>query len=234
MDGSFRVSAGVKFKRWLLRFIFRPIFRLLFRIRITGQENVPRGSAYIIAANHISLFEPPLLLAFWPELPEVVAGHDVWDRPGQNILVKGYGALPVHRGEYDRYVIESMLAVLQSGRPLLIFPEGGRSHELGMRRALPGVAYLVDKAQTPVLPVAITGTRDDLLKGLLRLKRNRLEIRIGEPFRLAPIEAKGEARREARQTNADEVMLRIAAMLPEEYHGVYAGQVPVQFRQIDD
>ena len=222
-------SAWLSFKRHLLRGIFRPIFRILFRIRISGLENVPKGTPYIIAANHVSLFEPPLLLAFWPELPEVVAGHDVWDRPGQNILVKGYGAIPVHRGEYDRYVIEQMLSVLESGRPMMIFPEGGRSHQLGMKQALPGVAYLVDKAKAPVVPVAILGTKDDLLKGIFREKRPHLEMRIGQPFRLPPITAKGEARREARQKNADEVMLRIAAMMPEKYHGVYAGQVSPDF-----
>jgi len=225
VKGQQQGSAWQNFKRHLLRGIFRPIFRILFRIRITGLENVPKGTAYIIAANHISLYEPPLLLTFWPELPEVVAGHDVWDRPGQNILVKGYGAIPVHRGEYDRQVIERMLMALESGRPMMIFPEGGRSHDLGMKQALPGVAYLVDKAEVPIVPVAILGTKDDLLKGIFREKRPHLEMRIGKPFRLPPITAKGEARREARQKNADEVMLRIAAMMPEQYHGVYTRQV---------
>lgn len=225
MSSPFSVPFWVVVKRRLLRFVFRPIMRLLFRIRIEGQENIPTGSAYILAANHISLFEPPLLLGFWPELPEVIAGHDVWERPGQNVLVKLYGALPVRRGEYDRKVIESMLAVLHSGRPMMIYPEGGRSHHIGMRRAMPGVAYLVEKAQSPVLPVAVIGTHDDLLKDALKGKRAEIIIRIGKPFRLPPITSRGEARREARQKNADEVMLRIAELMPEEYHGVYAGQV---------
>jgi len=219
-------SVWLNIKRRFLRGVFRPIFHLLFRIRVTGVENVPKGSAYIIAANHISLFEPPLLLAFWPVYPEVVAGHDVWERPGQNLLVKFYGAIPVRRGEYDRQVIDRMLAALQTGKPMMIFPEGGRSHHIGMRRALPGVAYLVEKANAPVVPVAILGTRDDLLKGVFKKKRVQLEMRIGQPFYLPPITSKGEARREARQLNADMVMLKIAEMMPQEYHGVYTGQVP--------
>ncbi len=225
MKDDYSISLWLRVKRSLLKWIFRLIFRLLFRIRLKGKENIPVGTPYILAANHISLFEPPLLLAFWPEFMEVIAGHDVWDRPGQNILVKGYGAIPVKRGEYDRQVIESMLAALHSGRPMMIFPEGGRSHHLGMRRAMPGVAYLVDRAQAPVLPVAVLGTRDDLLKDALRLKRPQLEILVGEPFWLPKITARGEARRVVRQENADEVMLRIASMLPEKYHGVYSGQV---------
>jgi 1-acyl-sn-glycerol-3-phosphate acyltransferase len=118
-----------------------------------------------------------------------------------------------------------MLSVLSSGKPMMIYPEGGRSHHIGMRRAMPGVAYLVEKAQSVVLPVAVIGTHDDLLKEPFKKKRPEIIIRIGKPFRLPPITARGEARREARQKNADEVMLRIAALMPEEYHGVYEGQV---------
>jgi 1-acyl-sn-glycerol-3-phosphate acyltransferase len=232
MSSQYQVSFWLRLKRSLLKAVFRMILRFLFRIRIVGEENIPKGSGYIIAANHISIFEPPLIVAFWPEQTEVVAGIEVWDRPGQNVLVQGYGAIPVRRGEFDRQVIESMLAALRSDRPMMIFPEGGRSHQLGMLRAMPGVAYMVDKAQSPVLPVAVLGTRDDLLKDFFRKKRDQIEIRIGKPFRLPPITAKGEAHRAARQANADEVMLRIAALLPEKYHGVYAGQVaPSEFKQ---
>jgi 1-acyl-sn-glycerol-3-phosphate acyltransferase len=212
--------------RVILRAIFRPIFRLFFRIKIEGKENIPMGQPYLLACNHVSLLEPPMLLSFWPEKPEALAGHDVWDRPGQGILVKGWGAIPVKRGEYDRIVIDKMVAVLRSGRPLMIYPEGGRSHEPKMRRAWPGVAYLVDKADVPVLPVAVIGTSDELLKDLFKFNRNLIRIKIGEPFRLPPITEKGEARRQARQRNADMVMHEIGKLLPASYHGVYEGEIP--------
>lgn len=225
MSEKYRPSTGLYWRRRILQIVFRPVFKILFRVRVSGEENIPFGESYLLAANHVSLFEPPFILAFWPELPEAVAGHDVWERPIQGLLVKWYGAIPVRRGEYDRHVIDRMLQVLESGRPLMIFPEGGRSHNPGMRRAQPGVAYLVNKARVPILPVAIAGTRDDSLKESLKGKRPLFEIRIGKPFTLPPIDDRGDARREARQRNADQVMLSIAEMLPEEYHGVYSGQV---------
>ena len=116
-----------------------------------------------------------------------------------------------------------MLHLLRSGRPLAIAPEGGRSHEVGLRRARPGVAYLMDRARVPVVPVGVVGSTDDMLERALRGERPLLEMRIGEPFLLPPIEGRGEARREARQSNADLVMGHIAALLPEKYHGVYSG-----------
>ena len=219
---EFRAPPALQLRRSVLRGIFRQIFRILCRIEINGLENVPEGQAYIIAHNHISLFEPPLVLAFWPEIPEGIAGADVFERPVQKIFVRAYGAIPVHRGEYDRLVIDRMLAVLRSGSPLMIAPEGGRSHETALRQAQAGVAYLVDRAQVPVLPVGTSGTTDDMLARALRAQRPKLVMNIGQPFLPPPIEGRGAARRTARQRNADMVMQRIAALIPPHYRGYYA------------
>jgi 1-acyl-sn-glycerol-3-phosphate acyltransferase len=209
----------------LIRFVFRPLFRFVFHIlsdvRIIGRENVPASGPYLITINHVSLFEPPFLLSFWPVAPEAAGAIEIWSRPGQNILVRGYHGIPVHRGEFDRHALESMLAVLQSGRPLLLAPEGGRTHELGMRRALPGVAYIVDKTGVPVVPVGITGTTDDFLDRAMHFKRPGIEMRIGKTLSLPLVGGKGAERREALQANADQIMQAIAALIPPEYRGVY-------------
>lgn len=220
-SSTYQVPLWLRLQRAILRGLFRPIFHLLCSIQIRGFENLPEDGGYIIAHNHISLFEPPLVLSFWPKAPEAIAGADVFHRPGQKILVRAYHAIPVHRGEYDRQVIETMMRVLAAGKPLVIAPEGGRTHKRALRRARAGVAYLVDRAKVPVVPVGISGTSDDMLKRALRAERPRLVMNIGEAFRLPPIEGRGEERRHARQRNADLVMQRIAVLLPEEYRGAY-------------
>lgn len=207
--------------RAILRVILRAIFHLISRVTITGLENVPKSGAYLIAINHISLYEAPFVVSFWPSAPEVAGAADVWQRPGQSLLARGYGGIKIHRGEYDRQMIEATLNVLHSGRPLLIAPEGGRSHTPGMRRARPGVAYLMDKARIPVIPVGVVGSTDDFLSRGLRGQRPHIEMRVGPPVELPPISGRGEARRLARQKNADQVMLAIAALLPPDYRGVY-------------
>ena len=225
MDNEYRVAFSTRIWRGILRFIFRGVFHILSRVEITGKENIPSSGAYLIAVNHVSLFEAPLICAFWPCPPEAMGAVDVWDRPGQSTLARLYGGIPVHRGDFDRRLIETVLSVLHSGYPLLIAPEGGRSHELGMRRAMPGVAYLIDKAQVPVVPVGVVGSTDDFLQQALRGKRPTIEMRIGKPLDLPPIEGKGAARRASRQRNADVLMTQIAALLPPEYRGVYADDV---------
>lgn len=218
----YRVPLFNRFARKVLRPIFRGLFHLLSSVHICGLEHVPKQGAYLVAINHISLYEAPFIVAFWPTELEAMGAVEVWQRKGQNILARLYYGIQVHRGQYDRQVMEQALAILTSGRPLLIAPEGGRTHRPGLRRAYPGIAYLVERSGVPVVPVGIVGSTDDFLQRALRFERPKLEMNIGKPLQLPPILAKGEARRQARQLNADRVMLAIAALLPPDYRGVYA------------
>ena len=204
--------------------MFRLIFHILGRIKIIGLENIPVETPYVIAMNHISIFDPPLLVSFWPEATEIVGAADVFEKKGQGPLLRLYGVIPVHRGEYDRVLLETMLSILKAGRSLAIAPEGGRSHQPAMRRALPGIGYIIEHTNTPVVPVGILNTTDDFWQRSKRGERPQLEMRIGRPIYFPPVTGKGSERRELRQHNADIVMRHIAGLLPEEYHGVYAGQ----------
>ncbi len=222
MPGTYRVPFRFRLSRPLLKAVFRLIFHILGRVRVIGKENVPYGKPYVVAMNHISIFDPPLIAAFWPEVLEIIGASDVFAKPGQGRLLKLYGVIPVHRGEYDRVVLQRAVSAIQAGCPLLIAPEGGRSHVPAMRRAYPGVAYIVEKTGVPVVPVGLLGTTEDFWQRAKRGERPYLEMRIGKPINLPPITAKGAARRETRQHNADLVMRHLAGLLPEEYRGVYA------------
>ncbi len=225
MGEQYEVAVRARIFRTIFRPIFRGIFHLLSQVRITGLGNVPRSGAYLVAMNHVSIYDPPFVLAFWPEAPEAVGASDIWKKRGQSFLAASYGGIPVHRGEYDRQVIDALCRVLRSGYPLVIAPEGGRSHEPGMRRALPGVAFIVEKTGVPVVPVGITGTTEDFIQLALHGKRPRLEMMIGEPFNLPSAEQSRAKRREHRQQNADLIMSKIAALVPPEYRGVYGADV---------
>jgi 1-acyl-sn-glycerol-3-phosphate acyltransferase len=208
--------------RKFMKPVFQGIFHLLANVKVTGKENIPFGKPYLAAINHISLFDPPFALTFWPEMIEAMGASTIWEKPGQAQLVRMYNAIPVHRGDYDKTLFDTVLSVLRSGRPLLIAPEGTRSHREEMGRARPGIAFIIEKSQVPVLPVGIVGTTDDFFKKAVRVERRMLELRIGKPVVLPMLEGKGDERREARQHNADLVMAHIAGLLPEQYRGYYA------------
>jgi 1-acyl-sn-glycerol-3-phosphate acyltransferase len=207
MSDAYHVPFRFRISRPILKTVFRGIFRILGRVKISGQENIPYSKPYVVAINHVSIFDPPLAGAFWPEQLEIIGASDVFEKPGQGQLLKMYGVIPVHRGEYDR---------------VLIAPEGGRSHVPAMRHAMPGIAYIVEQTNVPVIPAALVGTTEDFWQRARRGERPPLEIRIGKSITLPQITAKGTERHEARQENADLVMRHLAGLLPEEYRGAYA------------
>lgn len=219
---QYQVTSQVRIFRWMLRPIFRLLFHVISEVRISGLENIPVGGAYIIAINHISIVEPPFIIAFWPVAPEAVGAKEIWERKGQSILAKLYGGIQVHRNEFDRQVIDNMIEVVASGHPLLIAPEGGRSHTPGMRRAYPGVAYIAEKSGVPIVPVGIIGSTSDFLRQAIKFKRPVLEMIIGVPMELPKLKGKGAHRRSELQKNSDLIMYKLADLLPPDYQGVYA------------
>jgi 1-acyl-sn-glycerol-3-phosphate acyltransferase len=223
IDGP-RSATSVPWKVGLFRALARPAFRSLFRIlsrvEIEGLRNVPRSGSYLVACNHISIYEPPLVLAFWPTVLEVAAAVDVFDRPQQGALVRLYGSLPVHRGEFDRRLIESMVDMLTAGRPVLIFPEGGRTHSPGLRQAWHGASYVAARARVDVIPVGVTGT-EALGEAIHQHRRTRLRMSIGEALPTPAIDLRAPERKRALLSHTEEIMRGIATLLPESYRGVY-------------
>jgi 1-acyl-sn-glycerol-3-phosphate acyltransferase len=221
MSAPYSVSYGKQIVRKVLRFFFRILYWVFSRVLVTGKENIPKSGAYIIAFNHVSLFEAPLIVAFWSKEVEAAGAADLWERPGIAILVSLYGGIRVHRGEYDRELIKDVIHVLKSGTPVIVAPEGTRSHCPGMQKAHPGISYIADLANVPIIPVGIVGSTEDFLTNAIKLKRPNIEMHIGEPFKLPPLVGKGAQLRQARQKNADLVMQKIALLLPPNYQGYY-------------
>src|SRR5436190_5850962 len=141
----YHIPLRFKIIRPVAKFIFRGLFRTLARVKIIGKQNIPYGKPYVVAMNHVSIFDPPFVGAFWPEQLEIIGAIDVFSKPGQGQLLKLYGVIPVHRGDYDRTLLTKIISIIKSGIPLLIAPEGRRSHVPAMRRAKPGIAYIVEQ-----------------------------------------------------------------------------------------
>ena len=222
MNAVYHVPWQLRTVRFFMKPFFRGIFHILGRIKISGRQNIPYDKPYVVAMNHVSIFDPPFVGAFWPAQLEIIGAADVFDKPGQGLVLKAYGVIPVHRGDYDRVLLTKIIHIIKSGLPLLIAPEGGRSHVPAMRRAKSGIAYIIEQTGVPVIPAALVGTTEDFWQRAKRGERPQLEMRIGKPITLPEITAKGTERHAARQYNADLVMRHLAGLLPEEYRGVYA------------
>jgi 1-acyl-sn-glycerol-3-phosphate acyltransferase len=109
---------------------------------------------------------------------------------------------------------------MKEGNTLVIAPEGTRSRVGTLLEGKPGVSYLATKLNRPIVPVAICGTEDKVFWGnLKRLRRNHVIVRAGPAFTLPPLPR--ENREEVLRQYTDEIMCRIAVLLPEKYHGFY-------------
>lgn len=215
----------VRLQRPFIRWGFRTGYRMAARLEILGRENIPNEGPYLITFNHVSIFDPPLLLGFWPSAPEALGAEYLWSKKGFGYIMRGYGAIPVSSGFFDRKLLSTSLDILNTGKILAVAPEGTRSHVPGLLPGKPGIAYIARKADALIIPVGITGTTSELFKRAARLKRSNVVMRIGAPFRLPTSYAKDMKHKAIRQQNVDLVMSKIAELLPEEYRGVYADNV---------
>ncbi len=206
-------------KRKTLRRVFRTLFRVLARVDIEGQEKIPRTGACLLTSNHLGILDSPLLFILIER--DDATGLVALKHKKNAILrwiVKQVDGIWIDRERADFGALKEARTALKNGWLLGIAPEGTRSDSHALIRAKAGVVFLADKLDVVIVPAAITGTENSL-KRLLTLQRPRLTVRVGEPFRLSPID---RADREAGlQGNADEIMCRIAAMLPPGYRGVY-------------
>jgi len=204
----------------MLRWFCNNAFALLTTRDVEGLEHIPSRGPYILASNHLSYLDAPLLYGYFGD--ENVSG---WTAAKYQrhplfapILHMGRGIF-IRRGEVDRDAITAAVAWLRQGNVFGISPEGTRSKTGALINAKTGIAYLTDQTEAPIVPIAVTGT-ETMIKDLLCLRRPRLTVRVGEPFRLPHLQESERSEDLRRQT--DEVMCRIAALLPPKYRGVYA------------
>ena len=211
------------FRRFAHVFL-RLALSLLTKFEIHGPENIPPHGPLVVVFNHLAHADAFVMIAAMPYPVEPIGLADLLSVPVTGQALRAYGIIPVHRDQVDRRVVERALAVLQAGGVLLLAPEARRSVTGALERARTGAAYLAMRSGAPVLPVAITGT-EKIVDELKHLRRPRVAATFGVPFTLSQHEENGRPPRERRREAADEIMIRIARMLPPEYRGVYRERV---------
>jgi 1-acyl-sn-glycerol-3-phosphate acyltransferase len=192
------------------------------KLEIVGRENVPPEGGLILASNHLNNADPPAVaLAIQPRYPMYMAKREMITWPILGPAFRIFGAFPVRRGKADLSALRAASDVVESGALLVMFPEGTRSRTGGLTKGHPGTGMVALRTGAPILPVAITGSEDVVWPWIFIKPWSVRHIRviIGEPFRLPATERiTSEVAAEA----TDTIMRRIAALLPDQYRGVYA------------
>jgi 1-acyl-sn-glycerol-3-phosphate acyltransferase len=203
-----------------MRMLVRTVLAGLFTQ--VGRERVPRDGPLLICGNHISTLDPPLIPAFLPRNDSwSMAKAEYFERGGlTSWLFTAFHAFPVVRHSADRTAIRRATTILREGNVLVLYPEGTRITSGGLHRPEPGAGFIATLSGAPVLPVAVSGSREVLGKGFKLPRRAPLRLEFGEPFRIASRSPDGA--RVEHGDAADAIMLSIAELLPEELRGEYA------------
>lgn len=164
--------------------LLRLFYWLYGRWTIIGLENVPRTGGVLLAGNHVSLLDPPMVggALFGYRRVRFMAKIELWSTRIGHFVMDRIMSYPVKRGTADRPTIRRTLEWLAQGDAIAIFPEGERSEDGKLQPAQPGIALLVQKSGVPVIPVAIVGTYEMWPRGRKKLKRVPLKIAFGQPI----------------------------------------------------
>jgi 1-acyl-sn-glycerol-3-phosphate acyltransferase len=206
--------------------VFRILFFLFTRVQVDGKENLPQQGGYIAAANHLSVIEVPLVYC-------MINRYDVTGLVAKKHrsnaffrwIINLLDGIWISRDEIDTVALRAARDHLKSGGVLGIAPEGTRSQTGALIEAKTGVAFLADQARVPIIAAAVSGTWQ-ITSEILTLKRPVIRVNFSKPFTLPPVDRKD--RDHELQQNTDEIMCQLAALLPPDTRGFYAGYPRVQ------
>ncbi|HEX5807752.1 MAG TPA: lysophospholipid acyltransferase family protein [Anaerolineales bacterium] len=201
--------------------------RILCRIDAPNLDKVPMRGPLIAYSNHTGQIE---VAVFFGQLqPRPITGWakmEAWDNAFLNWLFNLWGLIPVRRGEADTSALRKAVTALEKGYIFGIAPEGTRNITGRLKRAHPGAVLLAVRSGAPLLPIVHWGG-EDFLRNLARLKRTDFYIRVGDPICLNVDGVR--MTREIRQQIVDEMMYRLAELLPHEYRGEYEKVTEVKY-----
>ncbi len=209
--------------RNFVRFLIHAILGLITEIEVHDKEYVPSTGSFVLATNHLGVLDIIMPFYVFHRWDMFIMVADKWKKQAWVRWLGGnLNFLYIDRFNPDLPALRDVITRMKDGQVLVIAPEGTRSRTGALIEAKPGVSYLAAKLGYPIVPAALAGTSDKTLFDNLRhLRKTHVVLRAGKPFALPPLPAKN--RDEALQRYTDEIMCQIAALLPEEYRGVYAG-----------
>ncbi len=203
----------------MINSLLRTFFRLFFRIDRSELAKVPQAGPLLMMVNHTSNLEGPMLYAFLQPRPlHALAKQELWEQKFMAYLMDMWKSIPVDRQNMGRSTMDACFKVLEDRHILAIAPEGTRSKDGNLQEGKGGVAFIAHKKDVPMIPVAVMGF-PSFSKNIKRLRRTVITIKVGEVFEI--VQKGGRIDADTRQALADEIMMRLAIMMPNEMRGHY-------------
>ena len=175
-------------------FFLSVFFRFTGGVTLIGRENVPKTGGVILAPNHISYVDPPIVGCYLERQVHYMAKEELFRSKLLAAWMRRVGAFPVRRGTADRKALKQAIDLLAQGRVICIFPEGTRSPDGRLQEPELGIGLIALKSRAPIVPVAVIGTDKVLPAHAKRLYRHRVRIVYGRPLTFPHLDQGRETR----------------------------------------
>ncbi|MFN3254577.1 MAG: lysophospholipid acyltransferase family protein [Ilumatobacter sp.] len=166
----------------VVRLIVSGSTRLYTRMSIDGQERLPATGGYVFAPVHRSYIDTPISAWVSPRRMRFMGKDSMWKYPRLGRLFSALGAFPVSRGTADREALKRCIDVLESGEPLVLYPEGERKDGPIVQPLFDGATFVAAKAGVPIVPVGIGGSAKVMPRGAKFVFPHKVHVVVGEPF----------------------------------------------------
>jgi len=196
---------------WLGWMAFGAAFRTLFGLKLVGEENLVSEGPVLVASNHQSFLDPPLIGNLYKTEMVFLArktlfvGFFKW-------LYTQWNAIPVDQDRPDMGSLKTIIRKLKEGERVLVFPEGERTLDGTIGPAAPGIGLIAAKSGAVIQPVRIRGAREALPRGSSKIRFARIIVSIGKPIYLTPEELRASDGKESYDRIAKQIMAAIAAL----------------------
>lgn len=184
-EGPYFATLGRKIAYDVVRGVITLFCRLYWRVSMNGTERVPRTGPFILAPVHRSNVDTPLVCGLTSRRMRYIGKKEMWKYTWSAWFFTTLGGIPVDRGEPDRHAMRQAQAVLETGEPLVLFPEGTRQSGPIVQDVFAGVAFLALRTGAPIVPVGIGGTEAAMPKGARFIKPVKVHLTVGEPIAVA-------------------------------------------------
>ncbi len=196
---------------WIGWIAFGSAFRTVFGLRIIGRENLITEGPVLVASNHQSFLDPPLIGNLYQDEMVFLARKTLF-RGFFKWLYPRWNAIPVDQDRPDMASLKTIIRRLKEGHRVLVFPEGARTLDGTLGEAAPGIGLIAAKSGAPIQPIRIEGARNALPRGSGRIRFARITVTIGPPIRLTPEEIKAAVGKEGYDHIAKRIMAAIGAL----------------------
>lgn len=195
-------------------------FRLGYGLEVSGAEQIPKRGGVLVACNHLSYLDPPLLAVACPRLLSFMARADLFGHWLLGTYLRAVGVLPLQRGEGDVVALRGAVDRLRRGEAVAIFPEGGRQFSGVAGAARRGVGLLSATACVPIVPAVVHGTFQALTPGTRRLHRSKIRVAFGSviPYTTGSVSTVGPTSHTATRLHHE----ALAAAVTRQWHHLSA------------